>query len=133
MIVSVAVNVPGAVGSNVTPIVHSAPGANGALQPLATMKGLSAPLRPSTNTVMPGFFLLPLGLRTLIFLGPFSPPTITVPKFSVSGLIFSLTGTGVGVAVGVEVAVAVVVDVAVAVAVAVAVRVGVAVAVRVAV
>jgi hypothetical protein len=105
---------------NVTPIMHFPPGGSGALHPFVTLYGLTPPLSPSIKTVTPGFFLLPLGLLTVTFLGPLELPTITVPKFSDFGLIFSLTGTGVGVAVGVAVAVAVGVAVLVAVAVAVA-------------
>jgi hypothetical protein len=58
-----------------------------------------------------------------MFFGPLDEPTVTVPKFSDAGLIFSLTSTGVGVAVGVAAAVGVAV---VAVAVAVGVEVAVA-------
>jgi len=71
MIISVALYDCAAVGANVTPIVHFLPAANGASQPFVTVNGLTAPLYPSINTVMPGFFLLPLGLLTVTFLGPF--------------------------------------------------------------
>ena len=128
MIVRVALYGCAAVGLNVTPIVHFAAGASGASQPFVALYGLTAPLDPSINTVRPGFFLLPLGLLTVMFFGPLDEPTVTVPKFSDAGLIFSLTSTGVGVAVGVAAAVGVGV---VAVAVAVGVEVAVAVAVGV--
>ncbi len=82
---------PATVGLKVTPIVHVAPGASGASHPFVAMYGLTAPLEPCINTVRPGFFLLPLGLLTVTFLGPFSLPRFTVPKFSDFGLIFSLT------------------------------------------
>jgi hypothetical protein len=68
MIVRVAVNVPGAVGLNVTPIVHFPPGGSGELQPSSTLNGATAPLTPSINTGEPDFFL---GLLTVIFAGPF--------------------------------------------------------------
>src|ERR1039457_5563378 len=105
MIVRVALYGFPAFGLNVTPIVHFAAGASGASQPFVALYGLTAPLDPSINTVRPGFFLLPLGLLTVMFFGPLDEPTVTVPKFSDAGLIFSLTSTGVGVAVGVAAAV----------------------------
>jgi len=124
---------PNPVGVNVTSIVHSPPGSNGESQPLVAPYGLTVPLIPSINTVMPCFFLPLLGLVTVTLLGPLELPTVTLPNFSDAGLIVSLTGTDVGVAVGVGVAVAVAVEVVVAVAVTVAVGVTVAVAVCVAV
>jgi len=134
MIVRVALDGPAAVGVNVTPILHFPPADSGASQSLlVTLNGLLAGLVPSITTVIPGFFLLPLGLLTVMFFGPLDDSSFTVPKFSDAGLIFSLTGTAVGVAVGVAVTVGVDVAVAVAVAVAVSVAVAVAVAVTVAV
>src|ERR1039457_7448297 len=67
MIVRVALYGCAAVGLNVTPIVHVAAGASGASQPFVTVNGLPPPLSPSITTVRPGFFLLPLGLLTVMF------------------------------------------------------------------
>src|SRR5271156_4589854 len=123
---------PDAVGVNVTSIEHFAPGASGPSQPLVTLYGLTAPVTPSINTVIPGFFFLPLGLLTATLFSRLSP-IFTVPNFNDAGLISSFTGTAVGVAVGEAVAVAVRVTVAVALGVFVVVAVGVAVTVCVAV
>jgi len=71
MIIRVALYGSAAVGANVTPIVHFPPADSGASQPFVTLNGLPPPLSPSINTVRPGFFLLPLGLLTVTFLGPF--------------------------------------------------------------
>ena len=119
MIINFSLDDPLAVGANVTEIVHFPPGGSGATQPFVTLNGSPTPSTPPMSTVIPGFFLLPSGLLTVIFFGPLRPPIFTVPKFNDVGLIFSLTATGVGVDVGVAVAVAVWVAVGVAVAVAV--------------
>lgn len=115
---------PDAVGVNVTSIEHFAPGASGPSQPLVTLYGPTTPPTPSINTVIPGFFFLPLGLLTATLFCRLSP-TVTVPNFNDAGLILSFTGTAVGEALGVAVAVAVRVAVAVAVGVMVAVALGV--------
>ena len=118
-IIKVVLNFPAAVGANVTEILQLPPGGSGAVHPFVTLNGSSAPVSPCISAGTPGVFLLPLGLLTVIVLGPLLLPTFTVPKFSDGGWIFSLTCTGVGVAVGVAVDVAVAVAVGVDVGVAV--------------
>ena len=72
-----------------TPIVHLAPGTSAPSHQFATLNGLTAALIPPIKTVRPCFFLPPLGLLTVTFLGPLCLPTSTVPKRNVVGLILA--------------------------------------------
>jgi hypothetical protein len=105
---------PLVIGMKVTSRLHFAPASSIAGQlPVVALKSDPAE-SPSITTGKPILCLVPLGFETLTC-RVFDPPTVTEPKLSVLGLIFSLTGTGVSVAVGVGVSVAVAVAVAVAV------------------
>jgi hypothetical protein len=110
---SEAVFFPLVIGMKVTSTLHFAPAASIAGQLPAVALNSGPTESPSISTGMPVLCLVPLGFETLTCC-VFDPPTLTEPKSSVLGLIFSLTGTGVSVAVGVGVSVAVAVAVAVA-------------------
>jgi len=70
MIINFAIEDPATVGAKITEIVHFPPGGSGATQPFVTLNGSPTPSIPLISTVIPGFFLLPSGLLTVIFLGP---------------------------------------------------------------